>query len=396
MGNIAAFSDRLANADGSAVQEILRLTQQPDIISFAGGLPSADAFPIEDMQQIMRDFADHLGAEALQYGAAEGYKPLREEIIRFLKAKNIHASLDEIIITSGSQQGLDLVAKTFLNKGDKVIVESPTYLAALQAFSMYEPAFIEAPVDADGVIPAKLDEILAGDDKVKLIYLIPCFQNPSGRTIPAARRKEILEVVKKYDVVLIEDAPYEDLKYTDEEYPSFKSMDETGQVLYFGSFSKSLAPGFRLGYSVGCPKMLERMVIGKQNCDLNVSVFTQMIVAEYMRRDLLPPHIKKICKQYKAKRDLMLDALEKEMPEGVKWTKPEGGLFIWIELPDYMDTDKMFIEAVEKKVAYVAGSSFFAKGEPRNCMRVNFSNATPEKVVQGVKALAEVVKANLK
>ena len=211
-----------------------------------------------------------------------------------------------------------------------------------------------------------------------------------------ARRKEILEVVKKYDVVLIEDAPYEDLKYTDEEYPSFKSMDETGQVLYFGSFSKSLAPGFRLGYSVGCPKMLERMVIGKQNCDLNVSVFTQMIVAEYMRRDLLPPHIKKICKQYRAKRDLMLDALEKEMPEGVKWTKPEGGLFIWIELPDYMDTDKMFIEAVEKKVAYVAGSSFFAKGEPRNCMRVNFSNATPEKVVQGVKALAEVVKANLK
>lgn len=396
MGNIAAFSDRLANADGSAVQEILRLTQQPDIISFAGGLPSADAFPIEDMQQIMRDFADHLGAEALQYGAAEGYKPLREEIIRFLKAKNIHANLDEIIITSGSQQGLDLVAKTFLNKGDKVIVESPTYLAALQAFSMYEPEFIEAPVDADGVIPAKLDEILAGDDKVKLIYLIPCFQNPSGRTIPAARRKEILEVVKKYDVVLIEDAPYEDLKYTDEEYPSFKSMDETGQVLYFGSFSKSLAPGFRLGYSVGCPKMLERMVIGKQNCDLNVSVFTQMIVAEYMRRDLLPPHIKKICKQYRAKRDLMLDALEKEMPEGVKWTKPEGGLFIWIELPDYMDTDKMFIEAVEKKVAYVAGSSFFAKGEPRNCMRVNFSNATPEKVVQGVKALAEVVKANLK
>ena len=396
MGNIAAFSDRLANADGKAVGEILTLTQQPDIISFAGGLPSADSFPIEDMQQIMRDFADNLGAEALQYGAAEGYKPLREEIIKFLATKNINIGLDEIIITSGSQQGLDLVAKTFINKGDKIIVESPTYLAALQAFSMYEAQFIEAPVDEDGVIPSELDRILSTEENVKLIYLIPCFQNPSGRTIPTGRRREIMDVIRKYDVVVIEDAPYEDLKYTDEIYPSLKSMDKDGQVLYFGSFSKSLAPGFRLGYSVGCPKMLEKMVIGKQNCDLNVSVFTQMIVAEYMRRGLLPPHIEMICKQYAKKRDLMLEALEQEMPEGVTWTHPEGGLFIWAELPSYMDTDQLFPQAIAKKVAYIAGSSFFAKGEPKNCMRLNFSNATPEKMLQGVKALAEVIRDNMK
>ena len=205
-----------------------------------------------------------------------------------------------------------------------------------------------------------------------------------------------MDVIRKYDVVVIEDAPYEDLKYTDEIYPSLKSMDKDGQVLYFGSFSKSLAPGFRLGYSVGCPKMLEKMVIGKQNCDLNVSVFTQMIVAEYMRRGLLPPHIEMICKQYAKKRDLMLEALEQEMPEGVTWTHPEGGLFIWAELPSYMDTDQLFPQAIAKKVAYIAGSSFFAKGEPKNCMRLNFSNATPEKMLQGVKALAEVIRDNMK
>lgn len=396
MGNLPSYSDRLAHVDGSAVREILRLTQVPDIISFAGGLPSPDAFPIEELQAILHDFADHLTVEALQYGAAEGYKPLKEEIIKFLATKGIHISLDELIITSGSQQGLDLVAKTFINKGDKIVVESPTYLAALQAFSMYEAEFIETPVDENGIIPEELDKILSAEPKVKLIYMIPCFQNPSGRTMPTERRRAIMDVIKKYDVVAIEDAPYEDLKYTDEVFPSLKSMDENGQVLYFGSFSKCLAPGFRLGYSVGRADMLEKMVLGKQNCDLNTSVFTQMIVAEYMRRGLLPAHIQKICKQYAAKRDVMLKALEAEMPAGVTWTHPEGGLFIWVALPDYMNADALFPEACASKAAYISGTTFFAKGEPHNYIRLNFSNATPEQVVQGIKAIADVVKKHMK
>jgi 2-aminoadipate transaminase len=250
-------------------------------------------------------------------------------------------------------------------------------------------------VDADGVMADELDKILASEENVKLIYMIPSFQNPSGRTVSAERRKAIMEVVQKYDVILIEDAPYEDLKYTDDVYPCMKSMDTTGQVLYFGSFSKVITPGFRLGYSIASEPILSRMIIGKQSCDLNCSVFSQAVLAEFLKRGLLPDHLKKINAQYKAKRDLMLATLEEVMPEGVTWTHPEGGLFLWLELPSHMSTNDMFLAAVGKKVAYVAGDSFYAAGEPHNAMRINFSNATPDKIVQGVKSLAEVIKANM-
>lgn len=392
---IPSYADRMAGASGSAVREILKLTQQPDMISFGGGLPSADSFPMEDLKSILHEMTDNLTPGLLQYGETEGYMPLREEVVKMMATKDIHVSVDDVLITSGSQQGLDLVAKSFINPGDKVVVESPTYLAALQTFRMYGAEFIEAPVDADGVIAEELDKILASEPGVKLIYMIPSFQNPSGRSISTERRKAIMEVVQKYDVILIEDAPYEDLKYTDAVYPSMKSMDTTGQVLYFGSFSKVITPGFRLGYSVAAEPILSRMIIGKQSCDLNCSVFTQAILAEYLKRGLLPDHLKKINAEYKAKRDLMLATLEETMPEGVTWTHPEGGLFLWLELPMHMSTNDMFLSAVEKKVAYVAGDSFYAAGEPHNAMRINFSNATPENIVKGIKILAEVIKENM-
>ena len=392
---IPSYADRMAGVSGSAVREILKLTQQPDIISFGGGLPSADSFPMEDLKAILRELTDNLNEGLLQYGETEGYMPLREEVVKLMATKDVNVEVDNVLITSGSQQGLDLIAKSFINPGDKIVVESPTYLAALQTFRMYGAQFIEAPVDADGVIAEELDKILATEENVKLIYMIPSFQNPSGRTVPAALRKAIMEVVQKYDVILIEDAPYEDLKYTDDVYPCMKSMDTTGQVLYFGSFSKVITPGFRLGYSIASEPILSRMIIGKQSCDLNCSVFSQAVLAEFLKRGLLPDHLKKINAEYKAKRDLMLATLEEVMPEGVKWTHPEGGLFLWLEVPMHMSTNDMFLAAVEKKVAYVAGDSFYAAGEPHNAMRINFSNATPENIVRGVKILAEVIKENM-
>lgn len=392
---IPSYADRMVGVSGSAVREILKLTQQPDMISFGGGLPSADSFPMDDLKDIINGLNENMTAATLQYGETEGYRPLREEIVAFMATKGVNTCVDNVLITSGSQQGLDLVAKAFINKGDKIVVESPTYLAALQAFRMYEADFIEAPVDEDGIIPEELDRILRTEEHVKIVYMIPCFQNPSGRTTPAARRRELMSVIQKYNVVLIEDAPYEDLKYTDEMIPSMKSMDTTGQVLYFGSFSKTVAPGFRVGYSIADAPILSKMIIGKQSCDLHVSIFSQMVMAEYLKRGLMPDHLKQINVEYAKKRDLMLATLEECMPEGVTWTHPQGGLFLWVELPAHMSTNDLFLKAIEKKVAYVAGDSFFAAGEPHNAMRINFSNATPENIVKGVHALADVIRENM-
>jgi len=388
---IPAYSVRMAKESDGAISALLKLTQQPDMISFGGGLPSEESFPVEDLKNIINDITADLNGGVLQYGVTEGYLPLREEIVKLMASKGVQISVDEVLVTAGSQQGLDLIAKAFIDKGDKIIVESPTYLAALQAFRMYEAEFIEAPLDEDGVIPAELDRILA-TEKVKLIYLIPTFQNPSGRTISAERRKELMEVIRKYDVVLIEDDPYGDLKYTDDIYPTMKSMDTTGQVLYFGSFSKIIAPGFRVGYSIASASILSKMVEGKQSCDLHVSIFSQMVIAEYLKRGLLPEHLQVINAQYKEKRDLMLVSLEEHMPDGVTWTHPEGGLFLWLELPAGMSSNELLPEAVNQKVAYVCGDSFYAAGEPKNAMRINFSNATKENIVKGIITLAEVIR----
>ena len=388
---IPAYSVRMAKESDGAISALLKLTQQPDMISFGGGLPSEESFPVEDLKNIINDITADLNGGVLQYGVTEGYLPLREEIVKLMASKGVQISVDEVLVTAGSQQGLDLIAKAFIDKGDKIIVESPTYLAALQAFRMYEAEFIEAPLDEDGVIPAELDRILA-TEKVKLIYLIPTFQNPSGRTISAERRKELMEVIRKYDVVLIEDDPYGDLKYTDDVYPTMKSMDTTGQVLYFGSFSKIIAPGFRVGYSIASAPILSKMIEGKQSCDLHVSIFSQMVIAEYLKRGLLPEHLQVINAQYKEKRDLMLASLEEYMPDGVTWTHPEGGLFLWLELPAGMSSNELLPEAVNQKVAYVCGDSFYAAGEPKNAMRINFSNATKENIVKGIITLAEVIK----
>ncbi len=391
----APYADRVASLNSNAIREILKLTQKPEIISFAGGLPAPESFPIAEAKEILSDIVANLDASTMQYGLSEGYTPLREEIVKMVKKLGIDAKVEDILITTGSQQGLDLTAKAFLNKGDKVLVESPTYLSAIQVFKLYEAQCVAAPVDADGVEPQALDAMLGADPTIKALYMIPTFQNPSGRTISLERRKAIMEVVAKHDIVVLEDNPYGELRYSGQPLPTLASFDNQGQVVYLGTFSKTMMPGMRIGFAVASPYIMSRLIIGKQAVDLHCPTLTQMIVYEYMHRGLMDAHLAEINAMYKIKRDIMLDCLEKYMPEGVTWTKPDGGLFLWLELPPHMKAMELFHKTLEKNVAFVAGDSFFADGEPLNTMRLNFSNATHENIERGMKILAEVIKENI-
>ena len=392
---IAAYADRVATLSGSAVREILKLTQQPDMISFGGGMPSEDAFPTEDLKRIMSGIVANLDGEVLQYGVTEGYLKLREEIVKMMAAKGVETKADNVLITSGSQQGIDLVARAFLNKGDKVVVESPTYLSAIQVFKLYEADLIPVAVDEDGILPGELQKIFdTYGEAVKLVYMVPTFQNPTGKAMPLARRQEILSIVNQQKVVLIEDDPYGDLRYSGEAIPNFASLDKEGQVLYLGSFSKVVAPGLRVGYAIADEAILGKMIIGKQANDVHTPMFSQMVIAQYLQEGLLAGHLAEINAMYRKKRDEMLRCLEAYMPAGVKWTHPDGGLFIWLELPEGMSSNELFLEAVKEKVAFVAGDSFFAHGEVKNAMRLNFSNATWENIEIGIKKLAEVIQKN--
>lgn len=391
----APYADRVANLNSSAIREILKLTQRPEIISFAGGLPSEASFPVDEIKEIMTDIIAGLDGKTLQYGISEGYVPLREEIAKMVTPLGMEIGINDVLITTGSQQGLDLVAKGFLNKGDTVLVESPTYLSALQVFKLYEAECVAAPVDTDGIDPVGLDKILSEDKSIKALYMIPTFQNPSGRSIPEARRRAIMEVVAKHDILVIEDNPYGDLRYSGDVLPTLQSFDRDGQVVYLGSFSKVVAPGFRVGFAIATPHIMSRLIIGKQACDLHSPMITQMVIAEYLRRGLMEAHLDMVKAQYKEKRDIMLACLTEFMPEGVSWTRPDGGLFLWAELPAHMSALELFPKAVERNVAFVAGEFFFADGEPKNTMRLNFSNASPENIRIGMKVLADVIKENM-
>ena len=391
----ARYADRVASLSSNAIREILKLTQKPEIISFAGGLPAPDSFPMDEIKEIMMDIVTNLDAATLQYGITEGYVPLREEIVKMVKPLGMDISINDILVTTGSQQGLDLVSKAFLNKGDTVLVESPTYLSALQVFKLYEANCVAAPVDAEGVDPVALDKLLAEDQSIKALYMIPTFQNPSGCSISLERRRAIMEVVAKYDILVLEDNPYGDLRYSGEVLPTLSSFDTQAQVVYLGSFSKTIAPGLRVGFSIASPYVMSKLIIGKQACDLHSPLLTQRIIAEFLSRGLMKAHLDEVNAMYKTKRDVMLGSLEKYMPEGVTWTKPDGGLFLWAQLPAHLNSMELFHKAIAKNVAFVAGESFFVNGEPRNTMRLNFSNASVENIEKGIRVLAEVIKENI-
>ncbi|MCK5051705.1 MAG: PLP-dependent aminotransferase family protein [Candidatus Cloacimonetes bacterium] len=384
----------------SAIRELLKLTKDPEIISFAGGLPAPETFPIEELVEITNEVLREDGGKALQYGSTEGDDKLRELIAELYKNMGFDISIENVMITTASQQGLDLLAKIFINRGDKVLVGLPSYLGGLQAFKAYGAELVGIEFDESGMrsddLEAKLAELKIADDLPKFIYIIPDFQNPAGITMPEKRRKEIIEIARKYDVLIIEDSPYKEIRFEGEHQESLYALEGKGQVINFGTFSKIFVPGFRIGWIIAYPEIIDKFVKAKQATDLCTSPFVQKIAAKYMEKGYFETNLKKTIQLYKEKKDIMMRAFAKYMPEGVTWTKPEGGLFLFITLPDYMDSEILFQKAIKKKVAFVVGHAFYCNGKGRNTMRINFSYVPKDLSEIGVKRLAEVIKSEMR
>jgi 2-aminoadipate transaminase len=394
------FSVNAQEMKRSAIRELLKLTQNPDIISFAGGLPAPDTFPIEDLKKIVTQVLDENPSSALQYSATEGITELRQLITDSYKAEGANISIDNVIITTASQQGLDLLAKIFINRGDKVLVGLPSYLGGLGAFHSYGADMLGIEFDDHGMRSDKLEEQLSvlksNGEKPKFIYIIPDFQNPAGITMPDYRRLEIIEIAKKYDVLIVEDSPYRELRFEGEPQTRMCALDQTGHVITLGTFSKIFVPGFRLGWMVAHEAIADKFVVAKQSTDLCTSSFVQNVAAKYVKDGYFEKNLKTTINSYREKRDIMLKGFEEHMPEGVTWTKPEGGLFLFVTLPEYMDTEELFKIAVKNNVAFVLGSVFHCNGKGKNTMRINFSYVSIEKNIEGVKRLAEVIKSQMK
>jgi 2-aminoadipate transaminase len=385
----------------SEIREILKLISKPGVISFAGGLPAPDLFPLEEIKEIAIEVLDREGKSALQYGTTEGNNALREELLKFMEKEGIHLTLEQIFILTSSQQGLDLVAKIFIDPGDVILCGRPTYVGAIQAFHTYQAVMRPVNLDEGGIsiegLERELDSLINTQCiKPKFIYVIPDFQNPSGITLTLERRKRLVELAEKYDLLIVEDSPYRQLRFEGEPEPPIISLNAQ-RVLSIYTFSKILLPGFRLGWMAGPKELIQKAITAKQAVDLCAPPFNQAIIAEFMKRGLLEKQIQKIIVAYKEKRDYMLDRLETYMAdiEGIKWTKPSGGLFLWVTLPEPLDATEMFLNAVEKKVAYVVGSAFDPEGTDKRTMRLNFSYAAMEEIDIGIQRLAEVIKEKL-
>lgn len=386
------YAKRMDNIKASEIRELLKLTQQPNIISFAGGMPAPESFPIEELVKIGKDVLEKTGAQALQYGPTEGYQPLREAIAKRMAKVKVDAKAENILVTSGSQQGLDFAAKIFINPGDIIVCESPTYLGAINAFKAYEPKFIEVSTDKDGMDMEELEEVLKGNDNIKFIYVIPDFQNPSGKTWSLERRIKLIELANRYNVAVIEDNPYGELRFEGEVLPAVKHFDTEGRVAFLGTFSKILCPGLRLGWVVADTEFLSKFILVKQGADLQSSTISQMEAAKFLELYDIDAHIQKIIDIYKVRKDVMIKTMEEEFPEGVTFTYPEGGLFTWVILPEYMNARELALKALEQNVAYVPGGSFFPNGGNENTFRLNYSNMNEEKIMEGIKRLGKVIK----
>jgi 2-aminoadipate transaminase len=393
------YSKNVMNIKRSAIRDLLKITRQPDIISFGGGLPSPDTFPVKEMEEISCQLLREKGAVALQYGPTEGEPALREEIAKWMRREKATVKPENILVTSGSQQGLDIIAKIFLDPNDIAIVELPSYMGGLQAFSAYRAKMVGVPQDNDGMqidlLEKAMVKLARRNRKPKFIYVVPDFQNPSGVTMTLERRKRLLELARKYEVPIIEDSPYRDLRFAGDSVPMVCSLDKENYVIALGTFSKLLCPGLRLAWITASTDWMERMVAAKQSMDLSSPIFTQLIVAEYLKRGLLPQQVEKIRTLYAKKRSVMITALRCYMPEGVEWTEPEGGLFLWVKLPKRMDTNVLFPKAIENKVAYVIGSAFHCNDKGQNTMRLNFSYPSETQIEEGVKRLAKMVRENM-
>lgn len=387
------FASRMDNLKASEIRELLKLTEKPEIISFAGGLPAPELFPVEEMIAVSTKVLKEEGRAAMQYASTEGYAPLRKHIAERMNRKfQTNVTADDIAITSGSQQGLDFSGKIFLNEGDVVLCESPSYLGALNAFKAYGPEFIEVPTDDKGMLMDELEKILETTENIKMIYVIPDFQNPTGKTWPMERRTKFMELINKFEIPVIEDNPYGELRFEGEILPSLKSMDEKGLVIFLGSFSKIFCPGYRIGWVAAEPEILNKYITIKQGADLQASTISQREVATYIDMYDLDAHVEKIKAVYRVRRDLMLNTMKETFPAEAKFTYPEGGLFTWVELPAGMDAKEIMVKCLEKNVAYVPGGSFFPNGGKENTFRLNYSNMPDEKIVEGITKIGEVLK----
>ncbi len=395
------FSAIAKHLKASEIRELLKVTQEPDIISLAGGLPSPQAFPVDIIRNIVSYMMDKYGDKMLQYGSTEGVNSFRDTLAEFLTSRYKFNNIkrDNILVTTGSQEGLYLAAKIFIDPGDTVIVEAPTYVGVLTAFQSYNPRYESIEMDDNGMkvemLEDKLRELKNENIKPKLIYTIPTFQNPAGVTLSEDRRKYLLELAEEYDILILEDGPYEELRFSGEPVPQIKRMDKEERVIYLGTFSKTLSPGMRIAYMVGHEDIIKKAVLAKQGVDLCTSPFLQYVAQEYLKGGYFDEHIPKIIKIYKEKRDAMLDALEDYFPDGVKWTKPNGGMFLWVTLPENMDAEKLFNRAIENKVAFVIGAAFFPHRDHKNTLRLNFTYPSIEDIQEGIKRLAKAIKEEM-
>ena len=382
------FASRFDHVSGSAIREIFKLIAKPGMISFAGGNPAKSALPDAAAAEIAHDVLKSDGKTILQYGATEGYAPLLESLHAYAEDA-LGCPVDTVLPVTGSTQAMDLLCKALIDPGDVILVENPTFLGNMQCMKLYQAKLVPVESDENGIMIDKLEEAIV-QHHPKLLYTIPTFQNPTGKTLAADRRQPIAELAAKYDVVVAEDDPYRDLRYAGTPLPPIKSYDKEGWVVFLGSFSKIISPGLRMGYMAGDHRLLRKCIVGKQSSDLHTASLSQAIVDQFLRRNLLPEHIRSICASYKEQLDAMLEELA-SFPAGTTYTRPEGGLFIWVELPDHLNALDMLQTCVERGVAYVPGTHFFAEGGHHNTLRLNFSNSTVEQIHKGMAVIRDVI-----
>ncbi|MBU8731056.1 PLP-dependent aminotransferase family protein [Cytobacillus oceanisediminis] len=389
------FAERARFVTSSETREILKVTERPEVISFAGGLPAPELFPVDPLKDACSAVLNEEGAAALQYSTTEGYIPLRDAICQRMKMAGIDSSLENVLITSGSQQAIDLTGRLFINEGDTIICESPTYLAAINVFKSYKAQFIEVAMDDDGMLMEELEKRLQEHPNAKFIYTIPDFQNPTGRTLKLERRKRMIELANQYDVLIVEDNPYGAVRFAGKELPPVKHFDTEGRVIYLSTFSKIFTPGLRLGWICAHPFFIDKYVAFKQTADLHTDSFAQRITAKYMELYDIEEHIHKIKAVYKERCTAMLSCIEEFFPNNISYSKPEGGLFIWVELPEGIDSAHIFTECLKNNVACVPGASFFPNGTQTNTLRLNYSNMPKEKIIEGMKRMGDVLHREL-
>lgn len=385
------YSDRILSTPSSFIRDILKVTQDPSVTSFAGGLPNPISFPQEALKESACRIIDNEGGKVFQYSTTEGHLPLRRFVAdKYNRNFGLNITPEDILITTGSQQALDLIAKVLLNKGDRVIIEEPGYLGAIQAFCMFEPEFMPVTLEDDGLNLEKLEEALK-QEHVKFAYVVPNFQNPTGLTYTKERREAVCALFDKYDTVLVEDDPYGELRFKGEKLPYIGAGKLAHSVL-LGTFSKTVTPGMRLGFVITQDReLMHHLVTAKQSSDLHTNIFSQYMIADYLAHNEYQQHVDKITALYRTQAEAMLSAMREYFPAHVKYTEPEGGMFIWVTLPEGQSALDLFRKAMEKKVAFVPGDPFYAGKTNVNTFRLNYTNSTPEIIREGIRGLAEVL-----